>query len=265
MCRIIVASGNIDVAKILDSIVLIAKDQNSVHEMNKDSPGSWQHPDGWGVAYLNEKGDFMVKKSAKAIFEDPAVKELYHLKTNLLIAHVRRKAGSEISIHNTHPFEAEHLQLGECVFCHNGVIEDEIKFNPKYKTDGKTDSERLFYSILSEIKDNHLKNIANTIRNNLKTYTQTKGTNIVLSTKDKTFVAMRKNEHPKYYGLMLGEGINFMLISSEKLKTFPNISWKSVLPGEVVIINNGKKQYFVNKEKIPKVSILQKIVELVTT
>src|SRR3989344_536669 len=265
MCRMIVASGDIDAAKILDSLSLMAKDQNSVHEMNNDSPGSWQHLDGWGVAYLNEKGDLIVKKSQKAIFEDPAVKELYSLKTNLLIAHVRRKAGSEISIHNTHPFEAEHLQLGECIFCHNGVIEDEIKFNPKYKTDGKTDSERLFYSILTDIKDNNLKNVVDAIRSNLKTYTQTKGTNIVLSTKDKTFVAMRKNEHPRYYSLMLGEGINFILISSEKLKTFPNISWKSLQPGDVVIINNGRKHYFLNKEKMLKPSILQKIVELVKT
>ncbi|MDP3698258.1 MAG: class II glutamine amidotransferase [Nanoarchaeota archaeon] len=260
MCRIIVASGNIDVAKILDSIILMAKDRNSLHELNRQNQGRWQHADGWGVAYLNQKGTFTIAKSPQAIFDDPTVKKLYDLKTSLLIAHVRRKAGSEISIENTHPFKAKHSQLGECVFCHNGMVEDEITFDPRFKTQGKTDSERLFYSILSDIKDNHPKNISNTIRNNLKTYTKTKGTNIVLSTKDKTFIAMRKNELPKYYGMVLAKGNDFIVISSEKLKMFPNISWKSVLPGEVVIIQNGTSQFSLSKEKT---SFLQKLAAII--
>ena len=223
-----------------------------------------QDIDGWGIAFLDQKGDFVIKKSEKAIFADPEVQKLSNINTNFMIAHVRRKAGSETSIHNTHPFEAYHRQLGECIFCHNGFIEDEIKFNPKYRLDGKTDSEKLFYSLLSDVVDNNPHNVARVIRNNLKTYTKTQGTNVVLSAKDKTFIAMRKNELPKYYGLMLGQGIHFVLISSEKLKTFPDITWKALHPGDVVILNNGRTHYSINKEK-PKISILQKIVALITT
>ncbi|HLD39820.1 MAG TPA: class II glutamine amidotransferase [Candidatus Nanoarchaeia archaeon] len=265
MCRMIIASGKINPKQILDSLILMAKDENSRHERNQEKgPGSYQHPDGWGIAYLDQKGDFVIKKSEKAIFADPEVQKLSDINTNFMIAHVRKKAGSETSIHNTHPFEAYHRLLGEGVFCHNGFIEDEIKFHPKYKLEGKTDSEKLFYSILSDINDNKPENIARVIRNNLKTYTKTQGTNVVLSTKEKTFVGLRKNELPKYYGMVLGEGIHFVLISSEKLKTFPDISWKALQPEDVVILHNGRKHYSIKKEK-SKNPILQKIVALIKT
>lgn len=277
MCRIIVASGNIDVPKILQSISLLAQDQNSQHEMNeKQGPGSLQHTDGWGMAYLDQNGKFVIKKSTKAIFEDPESKQIPHFKTNLLIVHVRKKSGSEISLKNTHPFRAKHSLLGECVFCHNGAIEDDIQFDLKYEPQGKTDSERLFYSILSDIKENKTENktedkkehkggegndhkFAAAIRNNLQKYTKTKGSNIVLATKNKTFVAMRKNELPRYYGMVWAKGNDFLLISSEKLKTFPDIYWKSILPGEVITIQNGTTTFSLSREKK-----MQKITALIS-
>ena len=259
MCRIIVASGNVDTTKILESITFMAKDENSSHEMNqKRGPGSWQHADGWGVAYLDQNRHFTIEKTPRSIFKQKAKK--VEFKTDLLIAHVRKKAGSEISIKNTHPFKAAHPLLGECVFCHNGVIKDEIKYDPRYKAQGKTDSERLFYSILSDISENSEEKIAIAIQKNLQKYNHTKGTNIVLATKDKTYVAMRKNILPKYYGLVLGKSRDFMLISSEKLKTFPDISWRLLSPGDVVIIHNGATQYSIYKEKV---SLLQKLTALI--
>src|SRR3989344_2686041 len=260
MCRIIVVSGNIDVPKILENLSLMAKDKNSFHELNERNQGRWKHADGWGIAYQDKKGDLIIKKSQKAIFEDQEVKKLDNLTTNFLITHVRKKAGSEISINNTHPFKADHSLLGECIFCHNGVIKDQITFDPQYKTQGKTDSEQLFYSILSDITEDDDHKIAASIQKNLQKYVKTKGTNVVLATKDKTYVAMRKNDLPKYYGMVLGQGKDFLMISSEKLKTFPDIYWRSLLPGDVVIIHNGTTQYSIYKEKIP---LLQKIIALI--
>lgn len=261
MCRIIVASGNIDISKILESITLMAKDENALHEWNeKKGSGSCKHADGWGAAYLNQTGDFIIKKSPQAIFGDPEAKKIEKLTTAFLITHVRRKAGSEISLKNTHPFKAQHPLLGECVFCHNGQIEDNISFATQYQPQGKTDSERLFYSILSDITKNNDNKIASAIQKNLQKYTKTKGSNIVLTTKEKTYVAMSKNRLPKYYGMMLGRGKDFMLISSEKLKMFPDISWTSILPGEVVTIQNGTTRFSIGKEKVP---LLQKITTLI--
>lgn len=260
MCRILVASGNVDVPKILESILLMANDENSLHEMNENAPGSWKHEDGWGVAYPDEKGKFVIIKSTTAINKDQKVQELNNLSTNFLMAHVRRKAGSETSLKNTHPFKAIHPVLGECVFCHNGVIEDDIQFYPKFKTQGKTDSERLFYSILSEITENNDRHIASTIQKNLQRYTKTRGSNIVLATKEKTYVAVRKNKLPKYYRMMIGQGNNFMLISSEKLKIFPNISWTSTLPGDVITIHNETKVFSIGREKV---SLLRRMAALI--
>ena len=228
----------------------MANDENSLHEMNGNAPGSWKHEDGWGVAYPDEKGKFIITKSTTAISKDSEVQKLNQLSTNFLIAHVRKKAGSDTSLKNTHPFKAKHSVLGECIFCHNGVIEEDIKFDPGFKTRGKTDSERLFYSILSEITENNDHHIASAIRKNLQSYTKTKGSNIVLATKEKTYVAIRKNERPKYYGMVLGQGENFTLISSEKLKTFPDISWISILPGDVVTIQNGTTTFSISREEI---------------
>lgn len=238
----------------------MSKDENSLHEMNENAPGSWKHEDGWGVAYLDEKGKFIITKSPQAIFKDPEVQKLNKISANFLIAHVRRKAGSKASLKNTHPFKAKHPVLGECIFCHNGVIEDDIQFDSKYKPQGKTDSERLFYSILSDITENNDSKIASIIRKNLQGYTKTKGTNIVLATKNKTYLAMRKNQLPKYYEMILGRGKDFLLISSEKLKTFPDISWTSVLPGEVVTIQNGTTTFSISREKI---SLLRRIAALI--
>ena len=259
MCRMIVASGNIDVSKILESITLMARDKNALHELNKKNQGRWRHADGWGIAYLNQKGNFAIKKSPHAIFESKEIKKLSDLKTNFFIAHVRKKAGSDISLKNTHPFRTRHAVLGECVFCHNGVIKDKILFDTQYKPQGKTDSERLFYSILSDIAENDDRKIASAIRKNLQRYAKTRGSNIVLSTKEKTYISMKKNKLPKYYGMMLGQGKDFVLISSEKLKMCPNIYWRFILPGEVVSVQNGTASFSISREKK---TFLQKIIAM---
>lgn len=258
MCRMLVASGKVDVPKLLHSVMLMAKDENSLHEQNEKAPGSWKHADGWGVAYRTKKGNFVVTKSPKAIFDDPDVDLLRNIKTDLIIIHVRRKVGSEISLENTHPFKAKQARLGECVFCHNGFIQDEIRFDSKYKPKGQTDSERLLYSILSEIKGEQ---VEDALRNNLRKYTQTKGSNIIFVTKEKTYVTMRKTELPKYYGMSLGKGNDFLVVSSEKLKTFPDFSWESLAPEEVVVLQNGSTEFVIHKEKK---TIFQKIAAILS-
>lgn len=254
----LVASGKVDVPKLLDSVILMAKDENSLHEQNEQDPGCWKHADGWGAAYRSKKGNFVITRSPKAIFDDPDLDKLRKIKTDLLIVHVRRKAGSEISLENTHPFKANHPQLGECIFCHNGFIQDEIIFDPKYKPKGQTDSERLFYSILSGVND---KQVEKAIRNNLRKYSQTKGSNVILATKEKTYVAMRKTELSKYYGMSIGKGNDFLVVSSEKLKTFPDISWRSIKPGSVITINNGSTGFAISSEKKNLISKIRALIK----
>ncbi len=264
----IVASGNFDAAKIVESAVLMAKDENSIHELNeKKGLGSCQHPDGWGAAYLNKAGEFVVQRSTQAIFKDSEASKLRKIgkiKTNLLVMHVRKKSGGRVLLENTHPFMVKHPRLGSCVFCHNGTIKGKINFNPRFKPKGDTDSERLFYSILSDFDENkgletgcnRLKdNLGGVIRNTLQRY-KTEGTNVILATKEKTYVAIRKNELSKYFRMNIGRGNGGLIISSEKLKTFPHLLWMAAEPGEVIIFENGSAEYVISKETN---SLLQKL------
>ena len=84
MCRMILAVGDVQVYSVLQDLMIMAKDQNSVHELNADlGKGSWTHGDGWGVAYL-QQGQWVVIKSVNALFDDPDVERLKEVKTSAL-------------------------------------------------------------------------------------------------------------------------------------------------------------------------------------
>ncbi|MEK6899712.1 MAG: class II glutamine amidotransferase [Nanoarchaeota archaeon] len=235
MCRMLVASGNFDVNSLIDSVILMAKNENEPTKL-ADEPKRFTHPDGWGLAYLSD-GRWIVKKSTKAIFKDPSIDKLRNIKTNLLIIHVRKKVGSEISIENTHPFQIEHPVIGSCVFCHNGFIEEKIFFDQRYKPKGKTDSEKLFYSILTDF--DRTKDIRAAIRINFQRYHPERGTNIIFATKTKTYVGARENNLPKYYQMSIGKDGQAVVISSERLKTLPGFYWKVLPQGSIAVIKNG--------------------------
>lgn len=259
MCRMLIASGKIDINLIIEGAILMAKDQNSVHELNKEKGlGSWTHGDGWGIAYLDENGEWQIKKSATAIYEDSAVKELKNIKTNLLILHTRKASAGGISYKNTHPFKAYEKNLGTVVFCHNGSIGDKIPFDSEYELVGETDSEKLFYSILTDLKKDTGRNIIESvIRKNLSSYKKLTGTNIIFSTKEKTIIAVRKNNFPKYFGMWLGisdERMNdkktdnkMTIISSEKIKTLAGMSWKPIQQGDIISLTPGTLDISINK------------------
>lgn len=255
----LIASGKIDINLILEGAILMAKDQNSLHELNKEKgPGSWTHGDGWGIAYLDENGEWQIKKSTKAIYEDSATKELKNVKTNLVILHMRKASSGGISYNNTHPFKAYDQNLGEVIFCHNGSLKEEIKFDSEYEPIGETDSEKLFYSILTDLKKDSRRNTAErVIIKNFCTYQKLGGTNIIFSTKEKTIVAVRKNKFPRYFGMWLGvsnqavnDGKNdnkMVIISSEEIKTLAGLSWKPIQQGDIISLMHGTLDISINK------------------
>ena len=236
MCRMLIAVGNVNINKLLDGIILMASDQNSRHELNKEKgKGSWSHADGWGIAYRNSADKWVIEKSTMAIYEDPKVDSFRNIKTNIAILHARKKIGSKTSLPNTHPFIAEKEGVGSCVFCHNGFIEDEIKYSSKFTPQGKTDSEKLFYSILTDLKRD---DAVQAIQTNFKRYHKLRGTNVILSTPHRSFVAVRKNLFPQYYQMQIGRTTDQVIISSEVLPTVPGALWEPIEQGEIVTINH---------------------------
>jgi predicted glutamine amidotransferase len=127
---------------------------NTLHDLSQ------RHPDGWGVAYYAERTPHLIK-STDCAMED----QLFHkisgiVSSDTVLAHIRNSTQGSHSILNSHPF-----QYGKWVFAHNGNIKNFLSVKEKLinliDLDlrrfilGTTDSEVIFFIILSKLKKFH--------------------------------------------------------------------------------------------------------------
>lgn len=113
------------------------------------------HTDGFGIGFFEGHGMRLFlddKPSAQSPIAE--LVRNYHIKSENVIAHIRKASQGCNALENTHPFQRE---LWGCywLFAHNGQLKS--SFNPDF--DGKarrpvgcTDSERAFCYILNEIR-----------------------------------------------------------------------------------------------------------------
>ncbi|MDB5641027.1 MAG: class glutamine amidotransferase, partial [Hyphomicrobiales bacterium] len=112
------------------------------------------HRDGWGIAFYEGRG-------ARA-FHDPqpsAQSEIarllrdYPLKSEIVIAHVRRANRGRVSLENTHPFTRE--IWGRAInFAHNGQLKGVKKLAlGLYQPIGTTDSEHAFCWLAGRLRE----------------------------------------------------------------------------------------------------------------
>ncbi len=139
--------------------------QSQVHSSLVDAENalgiqSNNHPDGWGVAYYVQNSPHVVK-SAQAAIGDAIFKKVSGVvSSETVLAHIRKTTVGKNNILNTHPF-----QFGSWVFAHNGNITDFSdkrekilsEISPKFKRFilGDTDSEVIFYFLLSFLEDQY--------------------------------------------------------------------------------------------------------------
>jgi len=121
---------------------------------------STEHPHGWGIAYyLSGRREPHEVRSVNAAFSDERFRRVSEFLTaNAVVAHVRKATIGDLTPENTHPF---HWQ--GWTFCHNGTlfgyhqIEDQLRarLKPRFvdSIGGGTDSEMLFYLVLSALED----------------------------------------------------------------------------------------------------------------
>lgn len=116
------------------------------------------HPHGWGVAYYIAGTPHLIK-SEKSALNDQIFKRVSGVvSSQTVLAHVRNATEGSINLLNTHPF-----QFGPWVFAHNGNIK---AFKGHHRALlacvtpslrpfilGDTDSELLFFIILSQISN----------------------------------------------------------------------------------------------------------------
>ena len=111
------------------------------------------HQDGWGIAFFEGAGcRVFLDEKPSATSPVAALVKQYPIRSNHVIAHIRKATQGRVALENCHPFRRE---LWGCywVFAHNG---DLIDFNPSltgtYRPVGDTDSERAFCLILETLR-----------------------------------------------------------------------------------------------------------------
>ncbi|MEH0168287.1 class II glutamine amidotransferase [Paucibacter sp. JuS9] len=115
-----------------------------------------EHKDGFGIAFFEGRGlrHFVDHHSARVSPLAELVKH-YPIKSQNVIAHVRKATQGVVSLENTHPFQRE-LWGRYWVFAHNGNLVD---FHPRlhaaFKPVGDTDSERAFCWLMQELAKAH--------------------------------------------------------------------------------------------------------------
>src|SRR5688572_5229041 len=115
-----------------------------------------EHKDGFGIAFFEDRGlrTFVDHKSAR---ESPVAELVrrFPIKSDNVIAHIRKATQGKVALENTHPFVRE-LWGRYWVFAHNGDLKD---FRPRlhgnFQPVGNTDSEHAFCWIMQELAKSH--------------------------------------------------------------------------------------------------------------
>ncbi len=115
-----------------------------------------EHKDGFGIAFFEDKGlrHFIDHHSAR---ESPVAElvKRYPIRSDNVIAHIRKATQGRVALENTHPFVRE-LWGRYWVFAHNGDLKD---FWPRlhgaFRPVGDTDSERACCWLMQELAKSH--------------------------------------------------------------------------------------------------------------
>nr|WP_275401415.1 class II glutamine amidotransferase [Pseudobdellovibrio exovorus] len=111
------------------------------------------HSDGWGIAFFENKGvrQFLDPQPSATSAIAEFVKS-YPIKSQNVIAHIRKATQGVVSLENTHPFQRE-MWGHYWVFAHNGNLENfQPEFDGSFIPVGNTDSERIFCWIMQSLR-----------------------------------------------------------------------------------------------------------------
>jgi len=115
-----------------------------------------EHKDGFGIAFFEDRGlrTFVDHHSARASPVAELVKR-YPIKSDNVIAHIRKATQGRVALENTHPFVRE-LWGRYWVFAHNGDLKGyQPRLHAAFRPVGDTDSERAFCWLMQELAKAH--------------------------------------------------------------------------------------------------------------
>lgn len=114
------------------------------------------HSDGWGIAFFEGKGlRHMVDHQSASTSPVADLVRRYPIKSQNVIAHIRKATQGGVSLENCHPFVRE-LWGRYWVFAHNGNLQDYTpRLHGHFRPVGQTDSERAFCWLMQELSKSH--------------------------------------------------------------------------------------------------------------
>lgn len=115
-----------------------------------------EHKDGFGVAFFEDRGvRLLVDGQSARVSPIAKVVAGYPIRSDNVIAHIRKATQGRVALENCHPFVRE-LWGRYWVFAHNGDLKD---FSPRlhaaFRPVGDTDSERAFCWLMQEMNKAH--------------------------------------------------------------------------------------------------------------
>lgn len=161
------------------------------------------HRDGWGIISHTDGIITQSSKHKTDASKDPlytqAIEKIYHQKSDLILAHLRKSSVGKVILQNVHPFLCDHWSL-----CHNGHIHQSKKIPLSHKSvsqiQGTSDTERFFFFLLDLLRE-HLPTPKNNRTSILTAITHIQkhhpyiALNILLSNGKKLWVVREVNEN----------------------------------------------------------------------
>ena len=115
-----------------------------------------EHKDGFGIAFFEGPGVRLLVDAQSARTSPVAeMVRRFPIKSNQIVAHIRKATQGAIALQNTHPFARE-LWGRYWIFAHNGDLPDYRPYlHGAFRPVGQTDSERAFCWLMQEFAKAH--------------------------------------------------------------------------------------------------------------
>ena len=115
-----------------------------------------EHKDGFGIAFFEGSGVRMFVDAQSARVSPVAeMVRRYPIRSDNIIAHIRKATQGRVGLENTHPFQRE-LWGRYWVFALNGDVKDFApRLHASFRPVGHTDSERAFCWLMQELSKAH--------------------------------------------------------------------------------------------------------------
>jgi predicted glutamine amidotransferase len=222
-----------------------------------------EHKDGFGIAFFEGRGLrlFVDPASARDSLLAEAIQR-YPIRSEVVIAHIRKATQGRVQLANTHPFARE-LWGRYWVAAHNGNLLDYApRLHAAFRPVGDTDSERAFCWLMQELAKAHcqvpsVEELTLTLRELLPAIHQHGSFNLLLSNGEalwahaSTRLHLLERRHPFQPTRLVDADLSVdfsqhttpsdrvALVATEPLTD--GEAWQVLAPGELVVLRGGQR------------------------